>query len=125
MVIKNAKLMTKILVVEDNPINMELVIELLSSKGFTVHTAIDGEEAIRKTEKEVYDLILMDIELPGKDGVEVTKIIKAKSKNTPIIALTSYAMKGDKERFLSAGFDDYISKPLDISKFITKLELFV
>jgi two-component system cell cycle response regulator DivK len=117
--------MTKILVVEDNPINMELVIELLSSKGFTVHTAIDGEEAIRKTEKEVYDLILMDIELPGKDGVEVTKIIKARSKNTPIIALTSYAMKGDKERFLSAGFDDYISKPLDISRFITKLELFV
>jgi len=114
-------LMTKILVVEDNPINMELVIELLSTKGFTVHTAIDGEEAIRKIDKEVYDLIIMDIELPGKDGVEVTKIIKAKYKHIPVIALTSYAMKGDKERFLSAGFDDYIAKPLDISEFHKKI----
>jgi len=119
---QKTKTMTKILVVEDNPINMELVIELLSTKGFIVNTAIDGEEAIRKTEKEVYDLILMDIELPGKDGVEVTKIIKAKYKNISVIALTSYAMKGDKERFLSAGFDDYIPKPLDISEFLKKLE---
>jgi two-component system cell cycle response regulator DivK len=113
--------MTKILVVEDNPINMELVIELLSTKGFIVHTAIDGEEAIRKIEQEKYDLIIMDIELPGKDGVEVTKIIKAKYKNMTVIALTSYAMKGDKERFLSAGFDDYIAKPLDIPEFINKI----
>ena len=116
--------MTKILVVEDNPINMELVIELLSTKGCTVHTAIDGEEAIRKIDQEVYDLIIMDIELPGKDGVEVTKIIKTKYKLIPVIALTSYAMKGDKERFLSAGFDDYISKPLDISEFLMKIEKF-
>lgn len=114
--------MTKILVVEDNPLNMELVIEILSSKGITVHKAVDGEEAIRKTEREVYDLILMDIELPGKDGVEVTKIIKVKYKNMPVIALTSYAMKGDKERFLSAGFDDYIAKPLDIPEFINKID---
>jgi len=114
--------MTKILVVEDNPLNMELVLEILSSKGITVHKAVDGEEAIRKTEREVYDLILMDIELPGKDGVEVTKIIKAKYKNMPVIALTSYAMKGDKERFISAGFDDYIAKPLDILEFMKKID---
>ncbi len=114
--------MTKILVVEDNPINMELVVELLSTKDFTIHTATDGEEAILKAEKNEYDLILMDIELPGKDGVEVTKRIKAKYKHIPVIALTSYAMKGDRERFLSAGFDDYIPKPLDISEFLKKIE---
>ncbi|MBU4075876.1 MAG: response regulator [Euryarchaeota archaeon] len=101
---------------------MELVIEILASKGFYVHKAVDGEEAIRKTGKEVYDLIIMDIELPGQDGVEITKIIKAKYKNLPVIALTSYAMKGDKERFLSAGFDDYIAKPLDILDFIKKID---
>ncbi|VVB89392.1 Chemotaxis protein CheY [uncultured archaeon] len=114
--------MTKILVVEDNPLNMELVVEILKSKGFNVKTAEDGEEALRKTEIEVYDLILMDIELPGIDGVEVTKIIREKNKYVPIIALTSYAMKGDRERFLSAGFDDYISKPLDVTEFICKVE---
>lgn len=114
--------MTKILVVEDNPLNMELVVEILRSKGFNVQTAEDGEEAIRKTVNEVFDLILMDIELPGIDGIEATKIIREKNKYVPIIALTSYAMKGDRERFLSAGFDDYISKPLDVIEFISKLD---
>ena len=101
---------------------MELVIEILTSQGFMVHTAIDGEEAIRKIEKDVYDMVLMDIELPGMNGVETTKIIKAKDKNMCVIALTSYAMKGDKERFLTAGFDDYISKPLEVSDFLKKME---
>ena len=114
--------MTKILVVEDNPMNMELVIEILASRGFAVQTAVDGEEALRKTEKEVYDLILMDIELPGKDGVEITKLIREKDKKVPVIALTSYAIEGDRERFLSAGFDDYISKPLDLPEFLKKIE---
>ena len=114
--------MTKVLVVEDNPLNMELVVEILNARGFTVDTAIDGEEAIKKIENEDYDLILMDIELPGMDGVEVTKIIKMKYKKMPVVALTSYAMKGDRERFLAAGFDEYISKPLDISDFLKRLE---
>lgn len=114
--------MTKVLVVEDNPLNMELVIEILVARGFTVHEAINGEDAIKKAEAEKYDLILMDIELPGIDGVEVTKILKAKSKNTPVVALTSYAMKGDRDRFLSAGFDEYLPKPLDITDFLNRLE---
>jgi len=114
--------MTKVLVVEDNPLNMELVIEILVARGFIVHEAINGEEAIQKAEAEKYDLILMDIELPGIDGVEVTKILKAKNKNTPVVALTSYAMKGDKDRFLAAGFDEYLPKPLDISDFLNRLE---
>ncbi len=114
--------MTKVLVVEDNPLNMELVVEILTSRGFAVHEAIDGEEAMKKIEKEDYDLILMDIELPGLDGVEVTKMIKKRYVKTPVVALTSYAMKGDRERFLAAGFDEYLSKPLDVSDFLKRLE---
>jgi len=114
--------MTKVLVVEDNPLNMELVIEILAARGFTVHEAINGEDAIKKAEADNYDLILMDIELPGIDGVEVTKILKAKNKNVPVVALTSYAMKGDRDRFLAAGFDEYLPKPLDISDFLKRLE---
>lgn len=114
--------MTKVLVVEDNPLNMELVIEILLARGFMVQEACNGEEAIKKADNEDYDLILMDIELPGLDGVEVTKILKTKNKNIPVVALTSYAMKGDRERFMRAGFDEYLSKPLDISDFLTRLE---
>jgi len=114
--------MVKVLVVEDNPLNMELVIEILLARGFTVHEAINGEDAIFKAEAENYDLILMDIELPGIDGVEVTKILKAKNKKTPVIALTSYAMKGDRDRFLAAGFDEYLPKPLDITDFLNRLD---
>lgn len=113
--------MTKVLVVEDNPLNMELVLEILDAQGFTAHKAIRGEEALRMVEKEAYDLILMDIELPDMDGIEVTEIIKDKYKNVPVIALTSYAMKGDRERFLAAGFDEYISKPIDVSDFVRRL----
>lgn len=116
--------MTKVLVIEDEPLNMELILELLATKGFTVHGAVDGEDAIRKTEKEVYNLIIMDIALPGMNGVEATRIIKSKPeyKDVPVIALTAYAMKGDKERFLADGFDDYISKPLDVVDFMIKLD---
>jgi two-component system cell cycle response regulator DivK len=114
--------MKKVLVVEDNPLNMELVLEILEAHDLAADKAEDGEKAIEKMENEDYDLILMDIELPGKDGVEVTKIIKEKYKKTPIIALTSYAMKGDKERFLAAGFDEYMSKPIDVSEFMKRLK---
>ena len=114
--------MTKVLVVEDNPLNMELVIEILMARGFTVNEAINGEEALRKAENEDFDLVLMDIELPGMDGVEVTRILKNRNQNIPVVALTSYAMKGDRERFISAGFNEYLSKPLDISDFLNRLE---
>jgi two-component system cell cycle response regulator DivK len=114
--------MSKVLVVEDNPLNMELVLEVLGVHGIKAHEAGDEEEAVIKAEKEDYDLILMDIELPKMDGVEATRIIKSKNKNVPIIALTSYAMKGDKERFLAAGFDEYMSKPIEVSEFLKKLE---
>jgi two-component system cell cycle response regulator DivK len=114
--------MTKVLVVEDNPLNMELVVEILEARGFIVHEAVNGEDALKMTEIEDYDLILMDIELPGLDGVEVTRILKSKNRNIPVVALTSYAMKGDRERFLSAGFNEYLSKPLDITDFLNRLD---
>lgn len=116
--------MTKVLVVEDNPFNMELVLEILDGMGFIAAGAANGAEAIKNVEKDVYDLVLMDIELPGMDGVAISKIIKNKPeyKNVPIIALTAYAMKGDKERFLAAGFNDYISKPLDVPDFMKRME---
>ncbi len=112
--------MAGVLVVEDNPLNTELVCEILSAQGFSTERAVDGEEAIKKAEKEKFDLIIMDIALPGMDGIEVTKIIKSKPnyKFVPVIALTAYAMKGDRERFIEAGFDDYVPKPIDVSEFM-------
>ncbi|VVB87024.1 Chemotaxis protein CheY [uncultured archaeon] len=115
--------MVKVILVEDNLLNMELILEILMSQDFTVDTAEDGEKAIKKTENTTYDVILMDIALPGIDGVEATKIIKSKPgfKCVPFVALTAFAMAGDKERLLKAGFDDYISKPLDVHDFIAKM----
>jgi two-component system sensor histidine kinase/response regulator len=116
--------MKKVLVVEDDDINMQLVCEILNAKGFKTEAASDGLEAIRMTENKLYDFILMDIELPGIDGIEATRIIKnnIKYKDVPIIALTAYAMRGDKARIIDAGLDDYISKPLDVSDFINRIE---
>ncbi|MBU4221337.1 MAG: response regulator [Euryarchaeota archaeon] len=113
--------MKKALVVEDNPINMELVMEILTANGFSADEAVNGEEAVARVEKKAYDIVLMDIELPGMDGVEATRLIKKRHIDIPVIALTSYAMKGDRDRFLAAGFDGYISKPLDVTDFIDKL----
>lgn len=113
---------TKVLVVEDNPLNMELVFEILTAEDFTVHKAVDGEEAILLAGNNSYDLVLMDIELPGMSGIEVTKIIKNKNNNLPVIALTSYAMTGDREKFLAAGFEEYISKPIHVPDFIKLVE---
>lgn len=116
--------MMKVLVVEDDPLNTELVLEILNAQGVSAEEAVDGTEAIKKAEKQVYELIIMDIALPGMDGVEVTKIIKSKPqyKDVPVIALTAYAMRGDRERFLEAGFDDYIPKPIDVAEFARKIE---
>jgi len=112
--------MTKVLVVEDDGLSRHLVSEILTAHGFKVDKAADGLEAIRMTDNEFYDFILMDINLPGIDGIKTTRIIKNKPnyKDVPVIALTAIAMKGDKERILASGLDDYISKPIDLSDFI-------
>ena len=116
--------MTKVLVVEDDADNMELVLEIIDAMGFTGHGAVDGIEAIKKVEKEFYDLIIMDIMLPGMDGIETSRVIKSMPdyKVVPVIALTALAMKGDKERLLNSGFDCYIPKPISVHEFRKEIE---
>lgn len=115
----------KVLIVEDNEQNMELFRELLLSKGYTVIESIDGEMALEKAVTEMPDLILMDIQIPKIDGVEVTRRIRNNYpalKKTVIIAITAHAMKGDRENFLKAGFNDYIAKPVLIKAFLQTVE---
>ncbi len=114
----------EILVVEDNPQNLELVEFLLEDAGFRVRKAVDAVELRRELTGGRPDLILMDIQLPGVDGVALTSEIRAQPKveGLPIIALTAHAMRGDRERFLEAGFDGYISKPIDVSSFVAEVE---
>lgn len=107
-----------ILVIEDNDRNRRLIRILLKSNGYKAIEAATGAEAMDYLRDHVPDLILMDIQLPYTDGLALTKEIKsnAKTKNIPIIAVTAYAMKGDRERMLEAGCDEYISKPIDTQK---------
>ncbi len=103
---------------------MELAFEILNAKGFTVDGAENGTDAFNKIKKQIYDFILMEPRLPDVDGFSIAKAIKSNDiyKNIPLIALTAYAMKGDKERILNAGFDDYIPKPIDVSDLMMRVE---
>jgi len=107
--------MKKILVVEDNEINMYLSCRILKSSGYEVIEARSGEEGVELTIKEKPDLIIMDIQLPGIDGLETTKRIRESEADDeiPIIALTSYAMAGDKKKALKAGCTGYVEKPIN------------
>ncbi len=106
----------KILVVDDNQDSRELVVKILKNRGYQMIEAVDGEEALEKAIAENPDLILLDISIPKIDGYEVTRRLKSqiKFKDTPIIALTAHAMKGDREKALEAGCEGHISKPIDI-----------
>jgi two-component system cell cycle response regulator DivK len=106
----------RILYVEDNPQSKRLICKLLQSRGFEVLTAEDGETGVELALRILPDLILMDMSLPVMDGMEVTRLIKAHKElaHIPVIALTANAMRGDRERFLAAGCDDYMPKPIDI-----------
>ncbi|GAB4548778.1 MAG: response regulator [Anaerolineae bacterium] len=117
----------QILVVEDNPDNRILITDVLDSLGYQVIVANDGEEGIKRANTDKPDLILMDISLPGKDGLTATREIKATetTRHIPIIALTAHAMVGDRERALEAGCDDYVSKPIDLKELATKLSHFL
>lgn len=106
--------MAKVLVVEDNPANLKLAVLLLESSGHTVVSAVDAEAGLTLARGEQPDLILMDIQLPGMDGLQATQLLKKDdtTRAIPVIALTALAMKGDEERIRAAGCDDYIAKPL-------------
>lgn len=119
----------KILVVEDNDMNMQLVEFLLEEGGYSIVKATSGEEALALTRDEDArpDLILMDIHLPGMDGLSVVRAMKedARTSRIPILALTAHAMRGDRDRFLEAGCDGYISKPIDVKTFIASIERYL
>jgi CheY-like chemotaxis protein len=106
---------SKILIVEDNEINMKLIKTVLKPKGYLLVEARDGEEALQAAVRERPDLILMDIQIPKIDGLEVTRRIRGMEEigGTPIIALTAHAMEGDREKILEAGCDAYIAKPIN------------
>jgi len=112
-----------ILLVEDNPVNRRLAVFLLRSQGYEVREATTAQEALELLEKERADLIVMDIQLPGMDGLEVTRRIKAQpaTADIPIIAVTSYAMKGDREKALAAGCVGYVTKPIDKNIFVQEI----
>lgn len=115
-----------ILVVDDNATNLKLVTEVLRSEGYNIVEAIDAESALAAIENGVPDLILMDIALPGMDGLTLTSKLKAeaRTKDVSIIALTAFAMKGDDLKAKEAGCDGYITKPIDIRNFATSVHEF-
>lgn len=108
-----------ILVVDDNPVNLKLVRVLLTGEGYEVRTAANAEDALAMLESFTPRLILMDIQLPGMDGLTLTRRLKADpaTKGTIIVGLTAYAMKGDEERVLEAGCEGYVAKPIDTRTF--------
>lgn len=104
-----------ILIVDDNPVNLKLIRILLAGEGYEVQTAADAEEALTILQQTHPHMILMDIQLPGIDGLELTRRLKADpaTQDIRILGLTAYAMKGDEEKILAAGCDGYIAKPID------------
>jgi CheY-like chemotaxis protein len=119
--------MKKILVVEDNEINMYLCCRIIKSSGYEAIEARTGEEGVALALKEKPDLIIMDIQLPGIDGLETTKRIRESEADgeIPIIALTSYAMAGDRKKALKAGCTGYIEKPINPETFMDEIKKFL
>jgi two-component system cell cycle response regulator DivK len=115
--------MAKVLVVEDNSVNMTLAVFLLESAGHAVLSATNAEAALALARQEHPQLILMDIQLPGIDGLEATVLLKQDltTRAIPVIALTALAMKGDEERIRAAGCDGYIAKPMRYKEFLTTI----
>jgi len=116
--------MFKILLVEDNEMNRDMLSRRLQRKGYEVVIAVDGEEAVRMAQSQAPDLILMDIRLPVMDGWEAMRRIKImpETQSIPIIALTAHAMAGDMEKCVEAGCDDYDTKPIDLPRLLEKMQ---
>ncbi len=117
----------RILVVEDNPANMKLVASLLGKEGYEVLRATDAPGGIAMAREQLPGLILMDIQLPGMDGLAATHLLKEDpaTKHIPVIALTAFAMKGDEEKMLAAGCDGYIAKPIRYKEFLATVASFL
>jgi two-component system, cell cycle response regulator DivK len=116
--------MPKILLVEDNEMNRDMLSRRLQRKGYDVAIAVDGGQGVAMATSEAPDLILMDMSLPVIDGWEATRRLKssADTQSIPVIALTAHAMSGDREKAMEAGCDDYDSKPIDLNRLLGKIE---
>jgi two-component system, cell cycle response regulator DivK len=115
--------MAKILIVEDNEMNLDMLTRRLTRRGYDVISATDGVEGLQLASYELPDLVLMDMSLPKMDGWEATRHLKAnrETKDIPVIALTAHAMVGDREKALAAGCDDYDTKPIELSRLLLKI----
>jgi CheY-like chemotaxis protein len=124
--LREAKNRSRVLLAEDNAVNRTLAVRLLEKRGYAVSVVGDGRAAIAALEKDSFDIVLMDVQMPDMDGFEATAAIRAKEKvsgqHIPIIAMTAHALKGDQERCLSAGMDGYISKPIRTSELFATIE---
>ncbi|MHB8717848.1 MAG: ATP-binding protein [Candidatus Dormibacteria bacterium] len=118
---------SRILLVEDNRSNRELATMVLTGNGFVVDIAVDGNEGLHKARSSPYDLVLMDVELPGIDGLTVTRMLKSdpKTASMPVVALTANAMKGNEQEALAAGCSGYISKPIEVANFVERITTYL
>ena len=116
--------MAKILIVEDNEMNRDMLSRRLVRRGYQIALAVDGEEGVTAAKSEMPDLILMDISLPLIDGLEATRRLKADAATQaiPVIGLTAHAMAGDREKVIAAGCDDYDTKPVELARLLRKIE---
>lgn len=116
--------MSRVLIAEDNPVNRELLRELLETRGYVVVEACDGQEALLEIEKTQPDILLLDLDMPVLDGFATLQRIRENpALNTlPVLAVTAYAMLGDRDRILAAGFDGYLSKPINANALIQEME---
>ena len=116
--------MARILLIEDNEMNRDMLSRRLQRKGFEVALAVDGRQGVEMAQTGGYDLILMDMSLPVLDGWEATRQLRATpgTERTPIIALTAHAMAGDREKAIEAGCNDYDTKPIELPRLLSKIE---
>ena len=116
--------MTKILLIEDNEMNRDMLARRLQKNGYHVVVAVDGEEGVAKAQTEAPALILMDMSLPGIDGWEATRRLKAapQTQKIPVIALTAHAMSDDREKAIAAGCDDFDTKPIELPRLLSKIQ---
>jgi CheY-like chemotaxis protein len=116
--------MIKALIAEDNPVNRELLRELLEVRGYEVEEACDGEEALEMIERTQPNILLLDLNMPNLDGFGVVRKVRENPRlsDLPVLAVTAYAMRGDRERVLNAGFDGYLSKPISAVSLAEELE---
>ena len=117
----------RILIVEDNELNMKLFEDLLQAHGYSIYSTKDGLDALRLAREHMPDLVLMDTQLPESSGLEVTRMMKADPalRHIPVVAVTAFAMKGDEEKIREGGCEGYIAKPISVARFIETVEHFL